>query len=269
MTVKNKLCPGKNQVLLFITGLFLLIEPPFLLKAQSTISGSQATRQVIIFKFDDLRESTQSAFQKAADIITRKECKAGFGIVGNSCEGNGEKETYFNRIKNFNNTGRIEIWAHGYDHFMRGDTLTEFRNMPYQHQYEHFKKTLDLVYEKFGIIMHTFGTPGNKSDSTTNIVINQFPQIEVYLFPFLSDTTNKQLLLKSRVDMEQGVGNINYEYFVKNYTERAGRPYMVLQGHPAMWKEEGFNTFGRIIDFLRTKGIDFMTPYEYCKSLKP
>ena len=269
MAERSKSYHSKTPVLFFIISFFLFTHSPNVIKAQSAVGGPEANRQVIIFKFDDLRESSQFAFQRTADIIIQKECKAGFGIVGNSCEGNGEKEAYFNRIKNFNNSGRIEIWAHGYDHFMKGDTLTEFRNMPYQHQYDHFKKTLDLVYEKCGIIMRTFGTPGNKSDSTTNIVINQFPQIEVYLFPFFSDSTNKQFLLTSRVDMEQGVGNINSEYFVKNYNARAGRPYMVLQGHPAVWKEEGFDALTRIIEFLKTREVTFMTPYEYCEFLKP
>ena len=92
-------------------------------------------------------------------------------------------------IKNFLNTGRIEICGHGYDHYMSSDTITEFRRMPYQHQYDHFKKSLDLVYEKCGIILRTYGTPGNRNDTTTISVMNQFPQIEVFFFPFTKDTT--------------------------------------------------------------------------------
>lgn len=237
-------------------------------EAQEPQPVKKTSPRVIIFKFDDLSEKTLPAFQRVADIIVKKECKAGFGIVGRSCEGGAEKLQYFNRVKDFNNTGRIEIWAHGYDHFMNGDTLTEFRNTPYEQQFDHFKKTLDLVSEKCGITMHTFGTPGNKSDSSTTNVINQFPQVQVYLFPFLRDQALKQLLLTSRVDMEQGTGKMNYEFFVKNYTDRSEREYMVLQGHPGAWKDDGFEILSRIIDFLKTKEVLFMTPYEYYGFLK-
>jgi peptidoglycan/xylan/chitin deacetylase (PgdA/CDA1 family) len=237
--------------------------------AQIPKSGKKPSQQVIIFKFDDLSERTEMAFQRVADIIVNKECKAGFGIVGRSCEGGTEKMQYFNRVKDFNNTGRIEIWAHGYDHFMNGDTLTEFRNSSYEKQFDHFKKTLDLVSEKCGITMHTFGTPGNKADSSTTRVINQFPQVQVYLFPFLRDPVLKQLLLTSRVDMEQGTGKMNYDFFVKNYNSNSDRKYMVLQGHPGVWKEDGFETLSKIIDFLKTKEVLFMTPFEYYTFLKP
>jgi hypothetical protein len=258
-----------KPILVFIIGALLF--SPFLSQVRAQPSGTvqKTVKQVIIFKFDDLSEKTQAAFQRVADTIIKKESKAGFGIIGRSCEGGKEKQEYFDRVRNFNNSGRIEIWAHGYDHFMNGDTLTEFRNAPREKQYDHVKKTLDLVYEKCGITMHTFGTPGNKSDSSTTIVLNQFPQIEVYLFPFVRDQALKQLLLTSRVDMEQGTGKMNYDFFVKNYIAKAGISYMVLQGHPGAWKEEGFDVLGRIISFLKTKEVIFMTPYEYYRYLKP
>jgi hypothetical protein len=258
-----------NPILsLTIFSIILFTLSPVISEAQTTGTDPKAPKQVIIFKFDDLRERSQLAFQRVADTVIQKKCKAGFGIIANSCEDNGEKEAYFTRVKNFVNTGRIEIWAHGYDHFLNGVIVTEFLTMPYQHQYEHFKKSLELVNEKLGITMHTFGAPGNRSDTITVSVINQFPQIEVFLFPFYSDSTNKQLLLKSRVNMEKGTGNMDYDFFENNYNTNAGRPYMILQGHPGVWKEEGYDAFGRIIDFLKTKNVIFMTPYEYYKFLK-
>jgi peptidoglycan/xylan/chitin deacetylase (PgdA/CDA1 family) len=257
----------KNPIPSIIIGI-IFTHSSVILKAQSGSTDLQALKQVIIFKFDDLTERSQYAFQRVAEIVILKDCKAGFGIIAKSCEDNGEKEAYYNRVKNFVNTERIEIWAHGYDHFLNGVIVTEFLTMPYQHQYEHFKKSLDLVSEKCGITMRSFGAPGNRSDSTTISVINQFPQIEVFLLPFFSDSTNKQLLLTSRVNMEKGTGNMDYDYFVNNYNANADRPYMILQGHPGVWKEEGFDVFARIIDFLKTKGVTFMTSYEYFEFLK-
>lgn len=226
-------------------------------------------KQVIIFKMDDLSERSQDAFQKVADIVVQKECKVSFGIIGRSCEGGAEREDYYKRVRDFVKTGRIEIWAHGYDHFMSGDTVTEFKRMPYQHQYDHFKKSLELVKEKCGITLRTFGSPGNRNDTATIAVVNQFPQIEVFLFPFTKDSTYKQFLLTSRVNMEKATGIMDYDYFVKNYNSRADREYMVLQGHPRLWKEEGMKVFIDIIDFLKSKDVVFMTPYEYYKFLKP
>lgn len=227
-------------------------------------------KQVIIFKFDDLSQSSQDAFQKVADIVYDKEVKAGFGIIANSCDGddNSKNEPYYNRVKKFHNSGLIEIWAHGFDHFLSGDTVTEFLTMPYQHQYKNFKRSIDLTNEKLGITMRTFGAPGNRSDATTVSVMNQFPQIEVFLFPYFSNSNNKQLLLKNRVDMERGTGNMDYDYFLKNYHKNIDNPYMVLQGHPGIWRSNDFEVLNKIISFLKTQKVIFMTPYEYFKFLK-
>jgi hypothetical protein len=97
--------------------------------------------------------------------------------------------------------------------------------------------------------------------------MNQFPQIEVFMFPYYSDSTNKQLLLKSRVDMERGTGNMDYEFFIKNYHKYIDRPYMILQGHPGIWEKNDFDVLNRIINFLKNQRVTFMTPYEYFEFL--
>ena len=258
---------GTGLLTIIITG--IIFGYSFGINTKETSStGNQSVKQVIIFKFDDLSLRSQEAFQRVADIVYEKNIKAGFGIIAKSCEDNGETESYFNRVKNFANSGHIEIWAHGYDHFLSGDTVTEFLTTPYQHQFDHFKRSLDLVYEKLGITMRTFGAPGNRSDATTVAVMNQFPQIEVFLFPHYSDSTNKQYLLKSRVDIEKGTGKMNYDFFIDNYKRNINRPYMILQGHPGVWKEEDFDTFVRIIDYLKAQEVTFMNAYEYYKYMQ-
>ena len=69
--------------------------------------------------------------------------------------------------------------------------------------------------------------------------------------------------------MEKGTGKMNYDFFVTNYNSKSDREYMILQGHPGIWTEEGFEIFSRIIDFLKSRDVEFMTAYEYYKFLKP
>ena len=62
---------------------------------------------------------------------------------------------------------------------------------------------------------------------------------------------------------------MDYDYFIKNYYAKSDLPYMVLQGHPRIWTEEGFDIFIKVIDFLKSKDVVFMMPYEYYKFINP
>lgn len=264
----EKISFKSRQLLIFLSVLIC----PALNEAARSQAGNTSVpkpKQVIIFKMDDLRARSQYAFQRVADICSDYGCKAGFGLIARSVEGDTVKESYINRIKNFENSGRIEIWHHGYDHFMSLDTVTEFRKMPYQHQYDHYKKALELVYERCGIKMRTFGSPGNRNDANTLLVMSQFPQIEVFLFPYYNDSTNKKFTLTHRVNMEKGTGIMDYNYFVNNYHSKADWEYMILQGHPGIWKEQDYKAFIDVIEFLKSKDVVFMNAYEYYKFLNP
>jgi peptidoglycan/xylan/chitin deacetylase (PgdA/CDA1 family) len=224
---------------------------------------SAIKEQIVIIKLDDLMVSTLSAFQKVNDIIIEKDIKAGFGIIANSLESNGSNQAYYDAIKRLANNSRVEIWNHGYTHALNGTTSGEFFNTPYDQQYENFKKAMELVASKCGVEMRSFGSPGNRADSSFIKVIRQFPQIKVFMFPSLIDTNSNQLLLSNRVDMESTTGMLEYDFFVKKYNRNESLPYMVLQGHPGMWDEARFEDFIKIIDFIKMRGCTFMTPNEY------
>ena len=45
----------------------------------------------------------------------------------------------------------------------------------------------------------------------------------------------------------------------------ATKSVLVLQGHPEQWNDERWSGFTKIIDFLKSKNVVFMTPSEYLK----
>ena len=65
--------------------------------------------------------------------------------------------------------------------------------------------------------------------------------------------------------MENGTGNIDYNFFFENYTKNKEiySDYLVLQGHPNMWSFKKLRPFEQIIDFLILEGCEFVLPYEY------
>ena len=52
------------------------------------------------------------------------------------------------------------------------------------------------------------------------------------------------------------------------YAAHPERDYFVLQGHPAMWGEERFAEFLRILDFLTAQNARFLTPSECAAALQ-
>jgi peptidoglycan/xylan/chitin deacetylase (PgdA/CDA1 family) len=225
--------------------------------------GGDKGGETIILKLDDLKDSSLflSQFGQVYNMVIQKNVKAGFGIIGNSLEDNGAKQNYYDTIRNWDASGRIEIWHHGYDHL--NTPSTEF-TMPYDHQYDHLQRTIDLLLSKCGITVHSFGAPFNANNADTVTAMNAFPQMKVWMFP---GAFGNQLPLNgvARVDMEldiNGTTVVDYPSFVTNYYNSPSK-VMVLQGHPSGWSTEEFSEFGQIIDFLQSMGCVFKTPYEY------
>lgn len=219
---------------------------------------------VVILKLDDLRDSDQSrtGFEKAFAVIRDKNVRAGFGVIGNSCDDDGRKQSYYNLLKTFANSGRIEIWHHGYTH-----AKGELAGRGEAEQLADLRKTIDLLISKCGIAIHSFGAPFNADDANTVRALNAIPQIKVWMFPKNKKGSNKILLTK-RVNMETSTGVVNYDFFVTNFNANADTAYMVIQGHPPYWNEQSLRNFEKVVDFLKNKGAVFMTPYGYAQSAK-
>lgn len=207
----------------------------------------------IIMKYDDLTEENLNAFSRVADFSIKEELSISMGLIGSSlAEGS---ITYKKKLKEWTEKG-IEIWNHGYVH-----TSDEFSTASYEEQCRSILNTQKLMKSELGQAAVTFGSPHNNSTETTIHALSKAaPEIKSYLFAVdgTSVSDARQLLL--RCDMEITTGNIDVDFFKKNYEALKNFPYMVIQGHPSFWSEEDFERNRRIINYLRKEKNIFVTP---------
>lgn len=214
---------------------------------------------VVILKLDDLRdtEKARGGFSRVFDVLQERKVNAGFGIIADSCEDDGRKQPYYDLIKKWADSGRVEIWHHGYDH-VKG----EFSDGDYARQLDHLQRANRLLAEKCGIDLVSFGAPFNANDAATVQALNAVPQLAVWMFPGIA-TGSKQRLLTIRCNMEPKTGVVDYDLFVKQYAAHAAAAYIVVQGHPPYWDEASHAAFVRIVDFCLKQGCRFSMPGNY------
>jgi peptidoglycan/xylan/chitin deacetylase (PgdA/CDA1 family) len=244
---------------------------PFVMPVLPPIDTS--TPRFVIFKFDDLRgfnnpkKPVHARFQRLADYLDSKELKASFGIIANSLEKANIPYCDWISKHAIEKGGRFEFWFHGYDHAMNmavdGKTCNaEFSGPDYAYQFEHFTKGCKLMQECVGFPFRTFGAAGNAVDATGLRVLEEHPEIKVWLFGKAQTGSTKFVLTRSP-ELEHGVGKVSFEAFLKGYTARRTQTCLTLQGHPAMWSDEMFADFQRIVALLQADSRIFLTPYEY------
>lgn len=221
----------------------------------------------IILKLDDLQAKNATCPSiPTMDYLVDKQVKAGFGAVAIKFDSTALKVlTPYLNAKNRKGEKLFEIWNHGLDH-----VKPEFSGTTYEYQKSHFKQANQLIKKHLGIQMHSFGTPYNASDSTTNKVILEDPNYNVFMYSTVKPYVSKGIIyLDQRVNMENGTGNPDFEFFVTNYKKLkiTHTDYMILQGHPNIWTTEKLYQFKKIIDFLIAEGCEFVLPYEYYQRL--
>ncbi|MCU0287864.1 MAG: DUF2334 domain-containing protein [Acidobacteria bacterium] len=222
-------------------------------------------KQINFLKADDMRyEPTQVIYpqwQKLLDYMAGRKIKVCVGLICNYLEkGNSE---FFERLKEIEKNEYFEIFNHGYDHVLNklnnnGEPYWEFFNTPVEQQKEHFLKAQNLVKEKLGFTMHTFGAPGNKIDANTTKAIETIPDLKVW---FLGDPSSSKLVLDKKNWLENPACKPDYDTFVKHYTPN--EDYLVLHLHPINWSNDDFNVYIKILDFLIQQDVTFLLPYEY------
>lgn len=217
-------------------------------------------KPIILLKFDDLTATNVTAFDKTFDILMEKGVTGGFGVIGKTLEDGAITDEFVAKVKEWTDAG-IEIWHHGYYH-----TIEEYSQDDYATQQTNFGRTINLMEEKCGVKLTSFGSPYNNSNDTTMRVINEnFPQIESLML--CSDPANEALAVnvKARADIEPETGKVNYEKFVANYEKQKRNHAVVLQGHPGPWTDHDRSELAKVIDFLKEKDSVFMTPTEYAR----
>jgi len=230
----------------------------------------------IILKLDDLQAKAK-LFNNALpvfDYLSNNSIKAGFGIMRMQNISDSQISDIINYLSKKDSNGEplFEIWNHGLDHTRNNPEGTwEFSGTSYEYQKAHFDSANSLIKNKLGITAHTFGAPYNQIDTTFLRVMSEDKNMKVLLLGKLTpDKSTGINNLKNRVNMEIKTGFVNFDYFVKNYNSNKNKykDYIVLQGHPVYWKADSFNQFKKVIEFLKSEGCQFVTPYAYYLSLK-
>lgn len=218
----------------------------------------------VIIKFDDLSLSgSKCSGYNVMDYLIEKQVKFSFGAIANTFNSNSYPVLlpYLN-AKNDHGDRLFEVWHHGYDHI-----IPEFEQQTLDYQRQHFSLADKLFKRSLKTQLTTFGAPGNANDSITNLVLAENTFYHVYYFckQKPSNSTDDMFYIYHRVDMENGVGNVNYDYFVNNYQLLKNRytDYIALQAHPNGWDSSKQSDFKRIIDYLLAEGAEFVLPFDY------
>jgi len=256
------------------------------LAAGSLGAAELARAPVAILKLDDVSVKTKDQavswrWKRVVEYVERKQLKAGCGVVCASLAL--DNQVYFDWLKAVHARGRIEFWFHGWDHGVHeeeGVKYNEFNHRTYEDQKDRFERSLKLAKEKLGFEFATFGPGGGVGtpsyDSTTVRVMAEVPAMRIWLFPKPLDEEGRKLVAGGKVTILDRVWAVNIESKVgvpdlarlrEGFAANKTRPYVVLQGHPAMWDDARFAEFEKIVEFLQAEGCVFMTPSEYVASV--
>jgi peptidoglycan/xylan/chitin deacetylase (PgdA/CDA1 family) len=240
---------------------------------------------IVVLKLDDVKQvkgDVHNQWKKTADFLASRNVKSGFGVI---CETLPEATpAYANWFKKHAEGGLIEFWFHAWDHASH-DVGSAKHNEMSGRTYEDLAKRLAdsqaAAKEKLGFTFKTFGPPGGSGTSTqdevTGRVMQDSPDITVWLYPSPIDKMGQEIAAKGKVtildrvwaaNLEAAVGSPSLQYLINGIATNPDREYFILQGHPGAWGGAKFDEFIKIIDFLQSQNAVFMTPSELAAKLK-
>lgn len=197
------------------------------------------------------------------DYIADEQVCAALGLVARSLiAGN---PVLVRAARDLTRSRHIEFWNHGYDHVLgavdlAGHTYSEFRGPDVATQLAHLQAAQQLALDSLGIVMHAFGAPGNQVDDNTVLALADVPEIDVWFF---GRPMAGRLVLPRTVEAEESPGRVSFARFKTMYDAEA--TVTTLQLHPDGWSAASRAEFALIVDFLRARGILFVTPGDYAR----
>jgi len=216
----------------------------------------------VVVKLDDLKPAQDGGvspqWQRVVDYAKEKNAKLSIGIIAQYMEsGNAD---FFKWVQELNAANRAEFWHHGWDHAAEGN-LKEFSGQPYERQKEHMTKANALAREKLGFVFTSFGAPFNATDANTVKVLSENPDITVWIYGDLKNPAGKTVLRPSPIMIETRA-RPDFEAFLEAYAHNRGIDCFAMQGHAGGWKDDAFEQFRAMIDFLQSQNAQFVFPRE-------
>lgn len=225
-------------------------------KTITFFTNPKPTYQVII-KADDLR-GVNPNITKLDKLIEDENIKISYGIIGSSFDDNKSNKTLAKYIKQKNNSEHYHFFNHGYTHICnRENYIDEFKKSK-EDQTESLKTTQNIVKNKTGVTLDTFGAPCNEINENTTTVLNESPEIKYWYY---GNPEYKRINLKRIINIENGVGNPDFYFLKDNWKNlKSKNDIIVLQVHPNMWDKNQFLHFRVCIKYLKSLGAEFITP---------
>jgi len=231
--------------------------------------SAEKAAQVILLKLDDVTADTSQTaspvpprWQRITDFLKESNIKASFGIIGFSLEE--DNQAYFDWIKTLHDSGLIEFWNHGHRNRKGTDPAGEFEGA-FEPQQRALLRTQQLAKEKLGIELRVFGAHWSGTNANTARALKDIAEIKAcYYDPAGAD----KFVFERVLTLENPTHVCDFAKFQAAY-ERVGRdkPCLALQGHPNSWDDGRWESFVKIIDYLKSKGCVFMKPSEYLEKL--
>lgn len=248
--------------------LLSLIIVSFIVVSMTNCSKKQ-DQKIVILKLDDVTANDDSGkvvsarWQRVADYIENRKIKAAFGVIGFSLEE--DNPEYFKWITDRAARGYIEFWNHGYYNRTKGDTIGEFEGT-YEQQLRALQLTNSLAKDKLSLTFVAWGRHWSGCDDNTDRALAQMPDIK-FIFGNPDPAIHfKGYVFPHNLDMEYPVHNTDFEEFVKAYQgEWTNLEFFYLQGHPNSWDDIRWDNFVRIVEFLESENVRFVTPSEFLK----
>jgi peptidoglycan/xylan/chitin deacetylase (PgdA/CDA1 family) len=221
----------------------------------------------IILKLDDLKPATGGGVSpqwlRVADFAKEKNIKISIGIIAQGLEA--DCPGLVEWIQKQHAAGQVEFWNHGWDHAAGEKLIREFSGQPYEHQKDHLSRANAIARGKLGFPFVSFGAPFNATDASTVRVLSEDPDIKVWIFGDSKNPAGKAVLPSSAVTIETRA-RPDFEAFLEAYAHNRGSSLFVMQGHPGGWKDDNFEQFRLMVDFLISQNAQFVLPKEFARN---
>ena len=223
--------------------------------------------KLAVLKLDDVvaggrGQVVPPRWQRVADYLEGKKIKSSMGVIGFSLVD--DNPAYFKWITDRAERGYIEFWNHGFRQRLASDEFGEFEgSYGYEEQLQALRLTDRLATEKLGLKMSVWGPHWSGTNEHTDRALAQVPQIRM-TFGYPPKVEHyKGFVFRKKIDIEYPTHNPDFEAFLKAYqSKKNSLDSFYLQGHPDSWDETRWENFVKIIEFLQTENVRFVTPSE-------